>query len=288
VGAGAGQLEAGGNTVKVAGSATKGAWNFAFSVEGGGPLTLNGTVKGPGPVIDVTTQAFGVPVRVHGTPGSDLSVDFGKRSTAFVDDQVLTASVVRTPLAASPDQVLAGAAEDWLRGFVAFTILGLLLILIAPGLKTRAQAANPLRPFSRIGLGLILLLDVPLASLAIIALGLPTGLWWLGVVVLLAFLVLTAAGFAYAGIVIGREILDRLGYPSMTWLAAVPLGIAVVVLVSLVPYVGGLLTVVLISYGMGAMLLPSTPAPAPAALPAAQPAPEQAQLEERRTRPVVE
>ena len=234
-----------------------------------------------------------ISIRVHGTPGSDLSVDFGKRSSSFGNDQVLTAAVLGKPLAASPDQVAARAAEDWLRGFVAFTILGLLLILIAPGLKGRAAATNPLRPFTRIGLGLILLLDVPLLSFVIIALGLPTGLWWVGLILLLGFLVLTAAGFAYAGIVIGRHALDRLGFSSIGWLAAVPLGVALVVLASVIPYVGGLLTLVLVSYGLGAMLIPiavpsPAAAPAPAALPAEQAQAEQAQLEGRGTRPAVE
>jgi hypothetical protein len=290
VGALAGQLEAGGNTVKVAGSATKDAWNFAFSAEGGGPVSVSGTVTGPGPVIDVTTDAFGVPIRVHGTPGSDLGVDFGRSAKSLSQDVVLTAAVSPMPLAADPGQAIASAAEDWLRGFVAFGILGLLLILVVPGLKTRAREVNPLHPFTRIGLGLILLLDVPLAALAIIALGVPTGLWWLGLVLLLAFLVLTALGFAYAGVVIGRHLFDRLGFPAMTWLAAVPLGVAVVVLISVLPYVGALLALLLVSYGMGAMLLPtSTAAPEAAALPAPQPAPEpQAQLEGRGTRPVVE
>jgi hypothetical protein len=290
VGAAAGQLEAGGNTIKFSSSATKDAWKVAFSVEGSGPLTANGTVTGPGPVIDVTTETFGVPIHMHGTPGSDFSVSVGHRSAAIGGDEVLAAAVLGAPLAGSPQDAVANGTADWLRGFIAFSILGLLLILVAPGLKGRAQSANLMRPLRRIGLGLILLLDVPLAAVAIIALGLPLGLWWLGVLVMLAFVVLAAAGFAYAGIVIGRQVLDRLGYPSLPWLAAVPVGIALAVLASVIPYVGTLFTIVLICYGMGAMLLPGqAPAPAEVALPAPQPALEPAEQEEaRRGRPAVE
>jgi hypothetical protein len=290
VGAGAGQLQGGGNTIKWTAAATKDAWKVAFSVLGSGPLTANGTVTGPGPVFDVRIDVFGAPLRLQGTPGSDFSVHFGNRSTAFANDLVPAAAVLSTPLAATPEEEVAGGLADWLRGFVAFTIIGLLLILVAPGLKGRASATNLMRPLGRIGLGFILLLDVPLAAVAIIALGLPLGLWWVGVLVLLGFVAFAAAGFAYAGIVIGRQALDRLGYGSLPWLVAVPLGIALVVLLSLIPYAGTLITIVLICYGMGTMLLPAQErAPAPAPVSAEQPALEPAQEEEaRRGRPAIE
>lgn len=262
----AGQLEMGGNTFKAAASATKQSWTTTFSTEGGGPVTLNGTVTGPPPTIDATVNAFGVPVNIQGTPGEDLSVSFGRkpvRPRAVLSGVQLLAAVKADD---SPAQVAATVGSDWVRGFIAFTIVGWLLILVAPGLKRRAEVANRSMPFGRLGLGVVLALDIPLASIVIFAIGLPLGLWWLGLVGLLGFAVLAVAGYAFSGLQAGRLILDAIGFPGLGSFAAVPIGVAVIVLVGLLPYIGTLASLLIMVYGLGSMLYsPRQPAPAPSA-----------------------
>ena len=68
----------------------------------------------------------------------------------------------------------------------------------------------------------------------------------------------TVVGYAYAGYQIGRLILDGVGGGRLSWLLAVPLGVALVVLVGLAPYVGGVLSVLVTVYGIGSLLFRPT------------------------------
>jgi hypothetical protein len=165
-------------------------------------------------------------------------------------------AVVDAPLAAAetPQQVLARLGLEWLRGLVGFTIVGWLLLLVAPGLKGRALDAINSLPFSRLGVGAILALDIPLAALVFIAIGLPLGLWWLGLLGLLVFLALAVAGFAYAGFQLGRLPFDRLGWERVSPFAAVPVGVAALCVVGLIPYAGPVLSLLATVYGIGSML----------------------------------
>ena len=269
-GALSGQVSMDGNTVKAGALATKGAWTFRVAVEGGGPVNMSGTLTGPGPAIDATIVAFGKTVNVQGTPGQDLSVNFGRRparTTAFVQSDGLAAPIDAPPLQAdSPDQLAATIGSEWLGGFIAFTIVGWLLILIAPGLRRRADVAIHSMPFGRLGLGVVLLLDIPLASIVVFAIGLPLGLWWLGIVGLFCFAVLTIAGYAFVGLQVGRLILAAGDLTRLGAFVAVPLGVAVVVLIGLLPYVGTLATLLIAAYGLGSMLYsPGRAAAEPAA-----------------------
>ena len=285
----AAQVETNGNTAKANASAAKGTWATHFSFEGGGPVTLSGGASGPGPTVDITVTVSGTPVRVHGTLGQNLTVDYGRapssRALTLYDAGPLAA--VGAADAAPPDQVATTIGSDWLRGFGAFTIFGWLLILIAPGLKIRARTANRSLPFRRLGLGVILALDIPLASIILIAVGIPFGLWWVGLVGLVAFVMLALAGYSFAGLQVGRLILDSFGFESVGSVFAVPLGVALIVLAGFLPYVGGLLTLALTVYGMGAMLYrPAQRALVPVAVEEVER--RQAELASRGGRPVVE
>ena len=190
----ASQYEANGNTFSLSGSAAPGKWNARFGLQGNAPVTIMGTLTGPGPVVDATLKAFGVPITVQGTPGTDLSVRFGlsRGSSSNVLEDSRPVSALRAPPAAADTatDVLSPVGLEWLRGLVAFTIIGWLLLLVVPGLKGRAVDATRSIPLRRLGMGVILALDIPLASLVAIVIGLPIGLWRVGVLGLLLFLVL--------------------------------------------------------------------------------------------------
>ncbi len=252
------QYEANGNTFSLSGSAAPGKWNTRFGLQGNGPVTIMGTLTGPGPVVDATLKAFGVPITVQGTPGTDLSVRFGlsRGASSNVLEDSRPVSALRAPPAAADTatDVLSRVGLEWLRGLVAFTIIGWLLLLVVPGLKGRAVDATRSIPLRRLGMGVILALDIPLASLVAIVIGLPIGLWWVGVLGLLLFLVLAAAGFAFTGLQIGRLAFDRFGWERVTSFASVPVGVAVLCLIGLLPYVGGILSLLATVYGIGSLL----------------------------------
>ncbi len=253
------EVDAGGNTFKANVRAAKGAWTSRFGITGESPLLLDMSVTGPGPSVDAQVEAFGVPIRIQGTPGQDLNIVFGRSartSAMVVDDEVLATTAVRSPHAAalSSQAIATRLWSDWLRLVVAFTIVGWVLLLVAGGLREHGSSIKPRLAVKRLGMGALLALDIPLACLLVIAVGLPLGLWWLGLLGLLAFVALAAVGYAYAGYQIGRLILDGVGGGRLSWLLAVPLGVALVVLVGLAPYAGGVLSVLITVYGIGSLL----------------------------------
>ena len=133
------EVDAGGNTFKANVRATKDAWTSRFGITGEGPLTLDMSVNGPGPSVDAQVQAFGVPIRIQGTPGQDLNIVFGRsaRTSALVADDEALATAVHSPDAAalSTEAIATRLWSDWLRLVVAFTIVGWVLLLVAGGLR---------------------------------------------------------------------------------------------------------------------------------------------------------
>jgi hypothetical protein len=269
VGALATEIDAGGNAFTGSAKATKGSWVTQFGVNGQGPVTLSATVTGPGPVIDASGRVFQLPITIKGTPGKDLSISVATpRGAAAVLGDAVPAAAVKAPVlrAESPEQAAGRIGGDWLSGAIAFTIIGWLLLLIAPGLRGRGRNATRSLPFSRLGIGAILVLDIPLAALLVLVIGVPLGLWWIGLIALAMFLALVIAGYAFCGYQLGVLLLDRLGYERLSWLLAVPAGVILLTLLSVMPYVGALVSLLAVCYGIGSMLYaPAVPSPAVAA-----------------------
>ena len=264
------EIDAGGNVFTGAGSATKGGWSVRFGVSGQSPVTAQGTASGPSPVmIDVTVHVFDVPVTVRGTPGSNLSVSIGTPHASVLTDAVPVAAVQgRTLLAASPEETATRVLTDTTRGAVASAIVGCMLLLIVPGLRRRGRVAARSMPLKRLGIGAILALDIPLGAIVLMLVGVPLGLWWIGLVVLAMFAALAVAGYAFSGYQLGVIVLDRVASGSLMWLAEVALGAVLLVLAGQIPYVGPLVSIVAVLYGIGSMLYApaaATPAEARAA-----------------------
>lgn len=256
-GAFATEVDAGGNAFTGAITANRGAWSARAGVTGGGPVSARGVASGPSPVlIDATIQIFHLPISVRGTPGTDLNVSVGTPSSTVLDQARPVASVhPSVVLADSPAQVAGQIVESFIRTTVAFTLVGWLLLIIAPGLRARSNTAMQSSPFfRRLGLGAILALDVPLAALLLAILGVPFGLWWIGLVALAIFVAVAVAGYAFTGFQIGVLLLGRSDGVRSSWLLEVPVGVALLVLAGQIPYVGAIVSIVAVIYGIGSML----------------------------------
>lgn len=285
-GAMAAELDTGGNVFAAQVSATKGAWTAKIAITGQGPLTLNGAISGPGPMIDLTVYALGFPIQLHGTPGKDLSVTFGPRTTSM-----LVADV--RPAAAVPADTINTTATElgqgWLRTVAIFSLVGWIALLVAPGLRSRGRAALRSSPWRRLALGLILLLDIPLAMLLLVVLGVPLGVWWLGIIGLVLFIGLCLVGYAYSAFQLGALVMDRVWEGRDTWLLAVPFGVALIALVALLPYVGPVSILVAVVYGLGSMIYaPAEPIPSQLAAPAEAAALPAATSPTPASKPIVE
>jgi hypothetical protein len=207
-------------------------------------------------------RVFGLPISVQGTPGKDLSISVATpRGSGVVLPNALPVAAIHAPpvRAGTPAQTAAGTLEDWLRGAITFTIVGWLLLLIAPGLRGRGRAATRSLPFGRLGLGIVLAIDIPLVALLILIFGVPIGLWWVGLITLAVFVALLIAAYAFSGYQLGMLLLDRFGYETrFAWLLAVPLGVALLALGGLLPYVGAIISLLAVFYGLGSMLYAPT------------------------------
>ncbi len=266
------EIDTGGNVFSGSASATKGGWSTRFGVTGQGPITIQGTAKGPSPVvIDLTVRVFNLPITVHGTPGIDLSVSVGTPRSSLLTDMVPVAAVQpRMPLAETPEEVATRVLIDTLRGTVAFALVGFLLLLVVPGLHARGVTAAHSVPLSRLGIGAILAIDIPLGAILLVLIGVPLGLWWVGLIVLALFAALVVASYAFSGYQLGVLILERLDAGRLMWIAELALGVLLLVIAAQIPYVGAVVTIIAVLYGIGSMLY----APAAAVAPVQAPGPE--------------
>src|SRR5438270_11532551 len=149
----------------------------------------------------------------------------------------------------------------WVRTVVPFLLLGLLLILLLPTLGggVRGTAMRP--PWERLGVGLLALIAMPSASIALLVGGVFLGVWWLGLMMVGLCAIALAAGYTYSGMVVGRVLFDRLGWTSLNIFWALLGGLALISVLTLIPYVGAFVALASVTYGMGALLLaPRTPA----------------------------
>jgi hypothetical protein len=267
------ELDTGGNTFSAVVSATKGAWTTKFGVTGQGPVTIDGTMTGPGPNIDATVHAFGYPLRVQGTPGKDLSITLGGSFSSMLVAAVDPLPQLGPPgvRADTPNQTAVGLGQNWLRTALIFTVVGWIALLVAPGLRNRGRESLGVAVWPRLGLGVILALDVPLAMILLLVFGVPLGVWWLGIAGLVIFAALCMVGYAFSGFQLGALVIDRVWDARGSWLVAVPFGLALLGLIALIPYVGPLITLLAVIYGLGSMLyVPRQPVVAEVAAPAAE------------------
>jgi len=177
----------------------------------------------------------------------------------------------RAPFAAAPAagvlETLAafgsGVLDEivlWVRTVVPFLLLGLLLILLLPALGggVRGTAMRP--PWERLGIGVLALIAMPSASIALLVGGVFLGVWWLGLMMLGLSAVALAAGYTFTGMVLGRALFDRLGWTNLNIFWALLGGLALISVLTLIPYVGAFVALVSVAYGLGALLLaPRTP-----------------------------
>jgi hypothetical protein len=148
---------------------------------------------------------------------------------------------------------------DWLRRLVGFGLLGTLLLLFIPSMPRVLAAATQTSPWGRVGIGLALAFMLPLLGLLGFALLLPLGLWWLGLLVLALYPVLLILSLSVCGLALG-SVLARLGQRRVPILAAFAAGLIVISIASLLPYVGPLVSVAAVIFGLGTLALaPRTP-----------------------------
>lgn len=152
----------------------------------------------------------------------------------------------------------------WLAVTVSGLLIGLLALALAPRAMRAALAAAHDQVGASIGWGLLLAIGLPVVSVALLftVLGIP-----LGLVGLLSLALLYSLGYVVAALALGRVLVKE---PKSLYLAFLA-GFAILRLVGLIPALGGVVTFLAAAFGLGALAIAGWRAarrePAPLATP---------------------
>jgi hypothetical protein len=156
----------------------------------------------------------------------------------------------QTPAVEGP----AAMALDWLRGLVGLLILGLLVVFFFPGFARRSGEALVRSPWLSLAVGALVLIGLPILAILFFIIGALIGGWWIGFVVLAICIVLIALSIPVASVGLGGALLRVTQRPAPAWLALV-LGLVVLLLIAVVPILGGIAIFLALLFGMGAATL---------------------------------
>lgn len=210
---------------------------------GAGSVTIDGTVTG-----DVRLGAgsitLGETAVIEGdlTYGGDLSMADGAQVQGTITEERIFGL----------GTFLGVGILDWVGTvffFVMHLALGVLLLLIAPRFSRSLAASvrtDPIRS-GAVGLATIVLVPILLVAITITIIGIPIA--FAGA---LLFLVLYWVGLVYGRYAIGEWLLAYTEVDNR-WLALV-LGLALVGLISLIPWIGSLVSFIVTLLGLGALV----------------------------------
>lgn len=213
---------------------------------GGGTLQLAGPVGGP-VMARVQTLAVAPTARLAG------NLNYQAKQETSLPSGTVSGAVTFTPApeqAPQPAPLLNGLFDlGGLIGLVGSFLIGALAIVLAPRAAARANELGRQQPWLSFGLGLLALVCVPVAALvvAITLVGIPLAVCLIALYVL-GFLLAWPA----VGLVVGTQLTRfvRADQP-LPVLGALALGLIVLHLLSHVPFIGGLVALCAIVFGLG-------------------------------------
>jgi cytoskeletal protein CcmA (bactofilin family) len=228
-------------------------------------VTLGAPVRGT-----VNAEVGTLSFAEGGSIGGDLSIT--AEHAVQVPPGAVAGKVERIPAhGQSAGSTALAVLYLWVRSIVGLFALGLLLALLAPRLARSAPAVLRERPWQSLSWGLVAFLAAPIAASLLFAVGLVVGGWWLGVFVLALYALALLTSFPVVGMLIGRQLLERFGKHGPSLVLALLTGLVLLTLLRRVPFLGGVVALVTMFFGLGALLLairrqrgPATPVSAPA------------------------
>jgi cytoskeletal protein CcmA (bactofilin family) len=203
-----------------------------------GPLRISGTVEGDVVAVsDIARLAPGARVKGDLVYGDERPVI---ASGAKVEGKVKKFDAGEVSSLGG----FIGVIALWIAFSVSTLVAGLLLVLLGPRALDAARAAASARTGGAVGWGLLLFFGVPIvAVLAFLTIvGIP-----LGIVLLLAVFPLYVLGYVTSASLLGRRLVHE--RPVLGFLA----GWAILRLLALVPFLGGLVWFGAVVFGLGAL-----------------------------------
>jgi hypothetical protein len=241
-----------------------------------GPVVIEGTVRESLVVFNGRTE-------ISGTVGEDVVVFNGRvfiRSGAEIGGDVASAQdpEIEDGATVGGDQVniatrfdfedlgFAGRVAWWIGYSISALILGLLLLLLAPRLDAAIVEVMRTRVGAAVGFGAAAFFLVPIAAIMLLVtiVGIPLGLF-----VLLALALLYTIGYVVGALALGRLLIKPPTSPFLAFLV----GLGILRLVALIPFVGGLVWLLASILGLGVLVVSTRRAPVAVVSPAPPPAP---------------
>jgi len=218
---------------------------------GAGQLTLSAPVNGT-----VRAQAERLVLTDRASVGGDL-VYSSPMPASIAAGANVAGTIERTDVMqeapSSQAELLQAALVGWLRALVGFLVLGLLLALVFPQFSGRAVHSLARRPLPTMGVGLAAVIGAPLVGILLLVVGIFVGGWWLGLLTLAAYALVLAVSVPIAGLFVGRWLLSRIGQRRLHAVWALVLGLALLLLLTIVPWVGLLVILAAMLAGTGAL-----------------------------------
>lgn len=154
-----------------------------------------------------------------------------------------------------PAAMIWQLAFTWPATEVGVLILGLVYVLLFPFFSHRTIGAIRRSPWTSLLLGFVLLVDVPVAALVLFIIGLSIGGWWLGPMLLALYGITLLLGYITAALFIGSYLFSLTGRSNVPLAAFLLIGLIVLTVLGLLPYVGGLVGFAATLFGLGALVV---------------------------------
>ena len=230
-------LQAAANELRIEGSVGR---NVLAS---GGEVTLNGKIGG-----NVTVNAGQLTIGPDAVIRGNLTYTAPQKANIAQGARILGEKTYQPTREKRPAWIWKSAL--WVWSFLALFQVGAIMIAVAP--VTTRGAADKVTGASWLSLlaGFILLTVVPMVILFLLVtlIGIPLGLILLAMYVLMIYF-----SRAFAGLAIGRWLFARFGRPEMSLYVDLLVGLLILWLLMTIPFVGGLIHVVAILLGLGAL-----------------------------------
>lgn len=239
-----------GRDVLAAGTAVTLAGPVGRNVDvSGHDVRISDTVEGH-VTTDATYLALDPTARIQGgmsyTSGNEADIAPGA---------TVAGPIVRSAPAAESGAPWSAIAVDWLKGIVGLAVLGLVLVALFPDTARRNTQVLRQSPWASLGLGVVVLLLVPLLAAVVFGAGLLLGGWWLGLMLLAGYAVWLVFGYLVSAATLGGGLLVRLRQTPGFRLWSLLLGLLVLAGLQFIPFVGWLVAVAAVLFGSGALLL---------------------------------
>ena len=215
---------------------------------GGANVKIDSSVGG-----NVTANVERLQVTDRGTVGGSLKYT-SKNEAQIANAASVKGSVERQTPDNGRAPLFSGTAAlvvEWLKGLIGLLILGILVVFFFPGFSRRAGEVLVHSPWLTLAVGALALIGLPILSIVFFAVGALIGGWWIGFVVLALFVVVLALSIPVAAVGVGGALLRVARRPVPVWLALF-IGLVALLLVALIPILGGIVIFFALLFGMGA------------------------------------